>query len=57
MTDIRKANIFTTRPPGESDEDSREAINAELSSADIEISELEKGSTQPDGSTIWYAYY
>ena len=56
MIDTRKADIFTVRPRGETDEESRTAITIELQGANIEAEEIHRGHTQPDGSTVYYVY-
>lgn len=56
MTDQRRADIFTVRPRGETDEESRMAIIAELEVANIEVEQINRGITQPDGSTIYWVY-
>ena len=56
MTAPRRADIFTVRPEGETDEDSRRAIMSELKVANIEAEEIHRGQTQPDGSTVYYVY-
>lgn len=56
MTAPRRADIFTVRPRGETDEESRRAIMAELKIANIEAEQINRGDTQPDGSTLYYVY-
>ena len=58
MTETRKPDIFTVRPPEESTPYSVAHILAELKTAglDTESAIVNKGHTQPDGSTVYYVY-
>ena len=49
-----KPDIFTTRPANEKSIHSRIAIAKELKEAGLKVAEIYQGSTQPNGSTIWY---
>ena len=46
--------MMAVRPRGETDEESRRAILAELEIANIEVEEIRRGDSQPDGSTIYW---
>jgi len=53
---MTRPDIFTVRPPGEAAEDSEKAVRDELEAAGLTVARVEAGVTQPDGSTVWYAY-
>ena len=52
----RRADIFTTRPPGETLTYSCAKIEAELKTAGLEAEKIVEGITQPDGSKMFWVY-
>ena len=58
MVEVRKPDIFTTRPTCESEERARAYIKAELKTAglDAEGVEISRGHDDPGGSTVYYVY-
>jgi len=56
MTDERRADIYTVRPPGETLSYSCAMIEAELKTAGLEGEKIVEGITQLDGSKMFWVY-
>lgn len=53
---MSRPDIYTVRPPDEPLDVSIQTIKDELAHAGLVAVKIEEGHTQPDGSTLFYAY-